>query len=145
MQSLRTLLHLSLAQSFQNKYIHVYVPVTQVLDLDTLPGLYLSLAQSLQDKCECFFKTESKSFRPQVLDLAEDTLAIRSLDWDRPRFDIEFSLELGTTYNSYLIMGEKTALVDASHEKFNPLYLQTLKAELDARGRKASWNGARDK
>ena len=48
----------------------------------------------------------------QTLGIAEDTLAIRSLDWDRDRFDIEFELQNGTTYNSFLIQGEKTALVD---------------------------------
>ena len=46
-----------------------------------------------------------------MLPLAQDTLSIRSLDWDRDRFDIEFGLEEGTTYNSYLIFGDKTALV----------------------------------
>jgi flavorubredoxin len=45
-------------------------------------------------------------------------------------------LEIGTTYNSYLIFGEeKTALVDASHEKFRGLYLDTLKEELEKAGR----------
>ena len=48
-------------------------------------------------------------------------------DTDSPRFDIEFSLELGTTYNSYLICGTTgTALVDASHEKFHGPYLAAL-------------------
>lgn len=42
----------------------------------------------------------------------------------------------GTTYNSYLIYGaDKTALVDASHEKFRGLYMKTLQAELAAAGR----------
>eukprot|EP00775_Hariotina_reticulata_P004852 gene4852-5099_t len=63
-----------------------------------------------------------KKLQTQVLPLAPDTVAIRSLDWDRDRFDIEFGLEKGTTYNAYLIFGEThTALVDASHEKFNNL------------------------
>ena len=34
---------------------------------------------------------------------ADDTIAIRSLDWDRSRFDIEFGLRNGTTYNLSLI------------------------------------------
>ena len=35
------------------------------------------------------------------------------------------SLENGTTYNAYLIYGaDKTALVDASHEKFHNLFLE---------------------
>ena len=45
---------------------------------------------------------------------------------------IEFGLQNGTTYNAYLIRGEKTALVDASHEKFRQLYLDTLKGLIDA-------------
>ncbi|GBF55499.1 flavoprotein [Microcystis sp. 0824] len=62
----------------------------------------------------------------QVSDLTADTTAIRSLDWDRDRFDIEFGLQNGTTYNSYLIRGEKIALVDTSHEKFRQLYFDSL-------------------
>ena len=44
-------------------------------------------------------------------------------------------LEKGTTYNSYIIYGDKTALVDASHEKFRGLYMNTLKQELKSKGR----------
>jgi len=72
----------------------------------------------------------------QTAEIAPETTAIRSLDWDRDRFDIEFGLQNGTTYNSFLIQGEHTALVDTSHEKFRQLYLSTLKdlinpAEID--------------
>jgi flavorubredoxin/flavin reductase (DIM6/NTAB) family NADH-FMN oxidoreductase RutF len=62
----------------------------------------------------------------QTAEIASNTIAIRSLDWDRDRFDIEFALENGTTYNSFLIQGEKVALVDTSHEKFRQLYFDTL-------------------
>ena len=62
----------------------------------------------------------------QTVDIAPDTTTVRSLDWDRERFDIEFALENGTTYNSFLIRGEKIALVDTSHEKFRQLYLDAL-------------------
>jgi flavorubredoxin/flavin reductase (DIM6/NTAB) family NADH-FMN oxidoreductase RutF len=62
----------------------------------------------------------------QTAEIAPETIAIRSLDWDRDRFDIEFGLQNGTTYNSYLIRGHKIALVDTSHEKFRQLYLDTL-------------------
>jgi flavorubredoxin/flavin reductase (DIM6/NTAB) family NADH-FMN oxidoreductase RutF len=67
----------------------------------------------------------------QTGEIAPDTTAIRSLDWDRDRFDIEFGLQNGTTYNSFLIRGEKIALVDTSHEKFRQLYLDTLKGLID--------------
>ena len=62
----------------------------------------------------------------QTAVIAPNTTAIRSLDWNRDRFDIEFGLQNGTTYNSFLIRGEQTALVDTSHEKFRRLYLDTL-------------------
>ncbi|GBF98453.1 hypothetical protein Rsub_11098 [Raphidocelis subcapitata] len=77
-----------------------------------------------------------KRLQTQVFQLAADTVAIRSLDYDRDRFDIEFGLEKGTTYNSYLIFGpDATALVDASHEKFSRLYIKTLQDQLRAAGR----------
>ncbi|WP_017715799.1 diflavin flavoprotein [Kamptonema formosum] len=64
-------------------------------------------------------------------EIAADTTTIRSLDWDRDRFDIEFGLKNGTTYNSFLIRGERIALVDTSHEKFRQLYLDTLTGLID--------------
>ena len=67
----------------------------------------------------------------QTVEIASGTTAIRSLDWDRDRFDIEFGLQNGTTYNSFLIQGEQTALVDTSHEKFRQLYLDTLTGLID--------------
>ncbi len=69
----------------------------------------------------------------QVATIAQDTTAIRSLDWDRDRFDIEFGLQNGTTYNSYLIRGDRTALVDTSHAKFRHLYLDCLQQNVDPR------------
>lgn len=72
-----------------------------------------------------------KRLTMQMGEIAPDTTAIRSLDWDRDRFDIEFGLQNGTTYNSFLIRGEKIALVDTSHEKFRQLYLDTLQGLID--------------
>ena len=62
----------------------------------------------------------------QTVEIASETKAIRCLDWDRDRFDIEFGLQNGTTYNSFIIQGEKLALVDTSHAKFRQLYLDLL-------------------
>lgn len=74
----------------------------------------------------------TKRLQTQVAEIGADTTCIRSLDWDRDRFDIEFGLDLGTTYNSYVIKGaSKTALVDASHAKFEQLYIDTLKGVVD--------------
>ena len=59
------------------------------------------------------------------------TTAIRSLDWDRSRFDIEFGLRNGTTYNSFLVRGERTALIDTSHLKFEGTWLPLLQEQID--------------
>ncbi|NJN31871.1 MAG: MBL fold metallo-hydrolase [Synechococcales cyanobacterium RM1_1_8] len=66
-----------------------------------------------------------------VVAIAQNTTVLRSLDWDRDRFDIEFGLKNGTTYNSFLICGDKTALIDSSHAKFRAVYLAALQGEID--------------
>ncbi|MEB3225986.1 MAG: diflavin flavoprotein [Synechococcus sp.] len=75
-------------------------------------------------------KTE-KRLTIQTEKINDSTTTIRSLDWDRDRFDIEFGLQNGTTYNSYIVRGEKVALVDTSHAKFRQLYLDALTGEID--------------
>ncbi|MEM9089572.1 MAG: diflavin flavoprotein [Cyanobacteria bacterium P01_F01_bin.53] len=72
-----------------------------------------------------------KRLSMQVEGIAENTTTLRSQDWDRDRFDIEFGLQNGTTYNSFIIRGEKTALIDTSHAKFRELYIGALKGEID--------------
>ena len=67
----------------------------------------------------------------QSMEITPGTTAIRCLDWDRDRFDIEFGLQNGTTYNSFLIQSEKIALIDTSHEKFRQLYLDALLGLID--------------
>jgi flavorubredoxin len=67
----------------------------------------------------------------QTIEIAPETAVIRSLDWDRDRFDIEFGLNNGTTYNSFLIQGDKIALIDTSHQKFRQLYLDLLMGLVD--------------
>ncbi len=63
--------------------------------------------------------------------IAADTTTIRSLDWDRSRFDIEFGLRNGTTYNAFLVRGERTALIDTSHAKFRDTWIPLLKEQID--------------
>ncbi|GAB4823920.1 hypothetical protein N2152v2_010966 [Parachlorella kessleri] len=78
----------------------------------------------------------SKRLQTCVTDVAKNTVTIRSLDWDRDRFDIEFGLSDGTTYNAYLIFGaDKTALVETSHEKFRGPFMEVLKEQLAKAGR----------
>ncbi|MDJ0673928.1 MAG: diflavin flavoprotein [Calothrix sp. MO_167.B42] len=81
--------------------------------------------------------TQTENTKPQgrltiqTVEIGAETKAIRCLDWDRDRFDIEFGLQNGTTYNSFLIQGEKTALIDTSHCKFEDLYLDAVQGLID--------------
>ncbi len=80
-------------------------------------------------------KTSSNTCKPRLslewANIGLDTHTIRSLDWDRDRFDIEFGLRNGTTYNSFLIQGSKKALIDTSHKKFRELWLSLLKEKVN--------------
>ena len=78
---------------------------------------------------------QAQSSKPRLSLQAEpigpDTTTIRSLDWDRSRFDIEFGLRNGTTYNAFLVRGERTALIDSSHLKFADTWLPLLQSQID--------------
>ena len=67
----------------------------------------------------------------QSQEFAINSIAVRSLDWNRSRFDIEFGLRNGTTYNSFIIKGEKVAIIDTSHLKFESLWLEELKKNVN--------------
>ncbi len=62
----------------------------------------------------------------QILAIAPETLALRSRSWKRLRFEVEYALERGTTANSYLIQGDKTALIDPPGETFTKIFLENL-------------------
>lgn len=48
----------------------------------------------------------------QIYSIAAGTTVLRCRSWNRLRFEIEYALERGTTANSYLIEGDRTALID---------------------------------
>ena len=73
----------------------------------------------------------SQRLTMQTAEVARNSTAIRCLDWDRDRFDIEFELQNGTTYNSFLIQADQTALVDTAHRKFEALYFECLQDLVD--------------
>ncbi len=60
-----------------------------------------------------------------------DTYVVRSRTWDRLKFEIEYGLQHGTTANSYLIKGDKIALLDPPGESFTEIYLTKLEQEID--------------
>jgi flavorubredoxin/flavin reductase (DIM6/NTAB) family NADH-FMN oxidoreductase RutF len=67
----------------------------------------------------------------QFLPIAADTTAIRSRTWDRLKFEVEYSLQRGTTANSYIIQADKTALFDPPGESFTQNYLESLQKRVD--------------
>ena len=71
--------------------------------------------------------TEIKPRDVQVTPIGTtDTTILRSRTWDRLKFEVEYSLQKGTTANSYLIQGEKTALIDPPGESFTEIFLSKL-------------------
>jgi flavorubredoxin/flavin reductase (DIM6/NTAB) family NADH-FMN oxidoreductase RutF len=73
----------------------------------------------------------SKPRDVQVLPIGTDTTVLRSRSWTRLRFEIEYALAKGTTANSYLIQGDKLALIDPPGETFTQIYLDALQKRLD--------------
>ncbi len=67
----------------------------------------------------------------QVFPVATDTRVLRSRSWTRLRFEIEYALGKGTTANSYLIEGDKTALIDPPGETFTQIYLAALQQRFE--------------
>jgi len=67
----------------------------------------------------------------QVFLIGEDTRVVRSRTWDRLKFEVEYSLQRGTTANSYLIQAERTAIIDPPGESFTQNYLECLQERLD--------------
>ena len=67
----------------------------------------------------------------QVFPVAADTRVLRSRTWERLKFEIEYALQKGTTANSYLIEGDKTALFDPPGESFTTIFLDALQERID--------------
>ncbi|WP_414529369.1 diflavin flavoprotein [Nodularia chucula] len=73
----------------------------------------------------------SKPRDVQILPIATNTTLIRARSWSRLRFEIEYARERGTTSNSYLIAGDKTAIIDPPAETFTEIYLQALQQTIN--------------
>jgi flavorubredoxin/flavin reductase (DIM6/NTAB) family NADH-FMN oxidoreductase RutF len=59
----------------------------------------------------------------QVAPIALHTTIWRSRVWERLKFEVEYALGRGTTANSYLIAGDRTALLDPPGESFTEIFL----------------------
>ncbi|HEY9665286.1 MAG TPA: FprA family A-type flavoprotein, partial [Coleofasciculaceae cyanobacterium] len=62
---------------------------------------------------------------------AADTTILRSRTWDRLKFEVEYSLQRGTTANSYLIQADKIALIDPPGESFTEIFLHQLQQSVE--------------
>ncbi len=67
----------------------------------------------------------------QIAELGTATTIFRSRTWDRLKFEVEYALAKGTTANSYLIRGEKIALIDPPGESFSQIFMEELPKHLD--------------
>ena len=67
----------------------------------------------------------------QVFPIAADTRAFRSRSWTRLKFEIEYSLQKGTTANSYLIESERKVLLDLPGESFSDIFINALQKRID--------------
>lgn len=73
---------------------------------------------------------DSKPRDVQVAELSADTLVLRSRTWDRLKFELEYSLQRGTTANAYLIRANQTALIDPPGESFTSIFLEALQQQV---------------
>ena len=67
----------------------------------------------------------------QIAEIGSNTLILRSRTWERLKFEIEYSRQKGTTANSYLILGDKIALIDPPGESFTDIFLIELAKNID--------------
>jgi flavorubredoxin/flavin reductase (DIM6/NTAB) family NADH-FMN oxidoreductase RutF len=75
--------------------------------------------------------SETRKRDVQVLPIAAETTVLRSRTWDRLKFEIEYALQRGTTANSYVIQGDKKALIDPPGESFTEIFLAALQQRFD--------------
>ncbi len=62
----------------------------------------------------------------QIGSIGLDTKVFRSRTWDRLKFEVEYGLSRGTTANSFIIEGDKIALIDPPGESFTDIFLSAL-------------------
>lgn len=67
----------------------------------------------------------------QVFPITSDTRVFRSRSWTRLKFEIEYSLQKGTTANSYLLESERTVLIDIPGESFSDIFINALQKRID--------------
>ncbi|HIK37513.1 MAG: diflavin flavoprotein [Geminocystis sp.] len=67
----------------------------------------------------------------QVYTIAPETKVLRSRTWERLKFEVEYGLCRGTTANSFLLEGDKIAVIDPPGESFTEIYMSALAERID--------------
>ena len=67
----------------------------------------------------------------QVFLIGNNTKIVRSRTWERLKFEVEYSLQRGTTANSYIIEADQTAIIDPPGESFTQNYIEALQTRVN--------------
>lgn len=73
--------------------------------------------------------TQAKDVQVNIIGI--DTKVFRSRTWEKLKFEVEYGLSRGTTANSFLIEGEKIALIDPPGESFTEIFIKSLESRID--------------
>ena len=63
--------------------------------------------------------------------ITENIYYVGVKDPDLKTFDIIMDTEFGSTYNSYIVKGEKVALIETAHDKFQDEYIKNIEEVVD--------------
>lgn len=69
----------------------------------------------------------------QPYPIAPGTTALRARTWDRLKFEIEYGLARGTTANSFVIKGDKKALIDPPGSSFTDVFIAGLDSRFNVK------------
>ncbi len=69
----------------------------------------------------------------QAYPIAPETTALRARTWDRLKFEIEYGLARGTTANSFVIKGDKKALIDPPGSSFTDVFIAGLDSRFNVK------------
>lgn len=66
-----------------------------------------------------------------MIKISDSIYSVGALNPNLRVFDIVMRTEFGTSYNSYLVRGEKTALIETCHDTFFGVFLENIQAVCD--------------
>ena len=85
---------------------------------------------TLSSKKAVLLSAKLRSRDAQVADIGLNSRVVRSRTWERLKFEVEYGRRRGTTANSYIVRGDRTAIIDPPGESFTHIYLVTLRQQV---------------